>query len=233
MKHHLKLALGSILLTPVFVVGTVLAQEQQQTTAEQPTTTETAPQQMTAEEKQKLLERVQQRKAEAKLKLTNTQQKRLQARCAASQGKVQSLVGRQKGVETSHAKVHANLVDRLTKLETKLAEQKVDTAALKTQIAELQAKIATFKTDFAAYQALATDVVNMDCVADPTAFKVSLEATRTALKKVHDDSVAIKAYVNETIKPTLQQIRAQLADEDSDTQPDDNDTSTTTNTEGQ
>jgi hypothetical protein len=46
----------------------------------------------------------------------------------------------------------------------------------------------------------------VDCVADPVGFKAALEAARTSQATVLKDIKAIRAYVNDTIKPTLQAI---------------------------
>ena len=212
---HIKLRnLGFVLvalLLPLVLVGTVWAQEQPTEPTQSQTTESEVKEPLTADQKKAISDRIQQRKAEAKLKLTNAQQKRLQTRCKAGQGAVKKVSGRLNGIETSRTKVHTNLVDRLTSLQTKLAEKSLDTAALQAQITELKAKIATFQTDLATYKQLVSDLGNIeDCTADPTAFKASLEATRTALKKVHDDAVAIRSYVNDTIKPTIKTLRAQL-----------------------
>jgi hypothetical protein len=106
--------------------------------------------------------------------------------------------------------VYPNLVDRLNKLETKLAAAGADTTELKTEITMLQTKVDTFKTDLAAYKQSVADLVDMDCTSDPTGFKASLEDARAGLTKVREDGVAIKTYVNDTIKPTLKSIRASL-----------------------
>ena len=214
MKSRISLLLISGLMVPLFLVGSVLAMEDQTsttTTTTEPTGTETRPQMLTEAEKKALSERVQMRKTEAKLRLTSAQQKRIQDRCSNAQGMVKKSSGRVNGIETSRTKVHANLVERLTNLETKLAAKNLDTSTLQAQIPELKAKIVIFQTDLAAYKQLVSDLGNIeDCKADPTAFKASLEEARTALKKTHDDAVAIRAYVNDTIKPTIKALRAQL-----------------------
>lgn len=197
------------LLLPLALVGSAFAYEQ--TT---PTTQTTAPPQeapVSPAQNQELLKRIETRKAEAKLKLTTAQQKRIETRCQGAQGLVKQVSGRAHGVETSRTKVHTNLVERLKKLEAKLTEKNLDTTQYKTQITELESKIATFNTDMAAYKLTVTDLSSIeDCTADPTAFKASLDASRTALQKVRDDSLAIRTYVKDTIKPTLKSLRTQL-----------------------
>lgn len=212
MKSRIGVLLTIGLLVPLFFVGSVLAiTTEATTTTEQPAEATTQTETLNETQKKELSERIQKRKTEAKLRLTTVQQKRIQTRCKNAQGLVKNVSGRVKGIETNRTKVHANLVDRLKNLETKLAAKNVDTAQYKTQIAELEAKIATFNTDMAAYKQAVADLGNIeDCTSDPTAFKASLEVTRAALQKVHDDAVAIRTYVKDTIKPTLTVIRTQL-----------------------
>ncbi len=206
MKSRISLLLIIGLLAPVFFVGSSLAVEDEATTTD---TTTTQP--LSQTQKQELSERIEKRKAEAKLRLTAAQEKRLEARCKNAQGMVKKVSGRVNGIETNRTKVHTNLVGRLKKLEVRLAEKGLDTTEYKTQITELEAKIATFNTDMAAYKEAVTDLGNIeDCTADAAAFKASLDASRTALQKVYDDALAIRSYVNDTIKPSIKALRAQL-----------------------
>jgi hypothetical protein len=208
MKTFMRLSMAALLVAPLLLVGVVSAQDttQEQSTNQTQTTTEP-----TAQEKAAALKaRIEKRKTEIKAKITATEKTRLQARCVNSQGKLSSLSGRVKGIETSRAQVYSNLTDRLTKLLEKLQAADIDKASLEAQITELQTKIATFQTDLATYKQAVADLVDMDCKTDPEGFKNSLEAARTARKKVQDDAAAIKAYVNDTIKPTLKALRAQL-----------------------
>jgi hypothetical protein len=50
-----------------------------------------------------------------------------------------------------------------------------------------------------------------DCTADPTGFKASLESARTAREQLAKSAADIRAYIQQTIKPTLVEIRAQVA----------------------
>lgn len=208
MKSRTLVTLGISLLVPAAIVSTVAAQEQTTTTKPQVAQTTTVP---TEAQKKAMQDRIQQRKDAQKLKLTTAQQKRLKDRCKNAQGKIVSEQAKTNGIETSRTKIYTDTVSRLTTLETKLAAQGLDTAALKTAITTLKTQIATFNTDLAAYKDAVSDLAAMDCTADPTGFKASLEATRTARKKVREDANAIRAYNKDTIKPTLAALRAQLA----------------------
>jgi len=220
MKIRITL-LAAILIAPLVLATTVLAEEAQnnneQTTQSTTQSTDgdktdkTNKSEKTAEEKAKLHDRLEKRKSDAKLRLTTAQQKRFQTRCKGAQTLLRNVDKHNGTIKTNRHKLHTNLVDRLNKLETKLAAKGVDTAALKAQIAELQAKITTFDTDFDAYKQAVADLAEIDdCTSDPTAFKASLDTARTALQKVKDDAAAIRTYVKDTVKPTLSLIREEL-----------------------
>lgn len=166
-------------------------------------------------EKSEQLERLEKHKTEFRIKLSDTEHARIKGRCKQAQGGgIKSLDGRTHGIETSRSKVHANLLNRLNKLVEKLKAKGVDTAELESEIAVLKTKIETFKTDLAVYKQDMADLKEMDCAADPDAFKAALEAARKSRLKVHQDVKDIRSYVKETIKPTLQEIRAQLEEKD-------------------
>jgi peptidoglycan hydrolase CwlO-like protein len=211
MKSRFKIALSTGLLMPVFVMAPVLAVETTDTT-----TTTTTSQQTDDTQKAELQTRVQKRKEALKTKLTTLEQKRLQTKCKNSQGLISNLKGRITGIETSRTQVYTNLVDRLNNLQSKLDTKGADTAELKTEITTLQTKIDTFKTDLAAYKQSVSDTATLDCTTDPTGFKASLEDSRAGLTKVRSDAQDIKTYVNDTIKPTLKNIRATLSGEKQD-----------------
>lgn len=207
MKKRIKILVSAVFLAPLFTVSVALAVDEPVTT----TTTETSQNQMSADQKQKMEQRVKERKDAAKLRLNNAEQTRIKNRCANAQGVVRNVEGRINGIQTSRTQVYGNLVDRLTKLEARLATKGVDTAELKTQITTLQEKIEKFNADLAAYKDAVADVAAMDCANDPIAFKASLEAARTARQQLKVDGADIKTYVNDTIKVTLKTIRQTLS----------------------
>lgn len=170
----------------------------QSTEAEETTTTKT------------LAERLAERKEKLQTKLTNAQQNRLKARCKAAQGLLGSLGTRVKGVEKNRTALYDKVVEKLNGLVTRIGDQ-ADTAELQAQIAVLEEKIAAFKTDITAYKQAISDLAEMDCVADPTAFRASLDEAKTLHAALLQTSKDIRAYINDAIKPTLQTIRAELA----------------------
>lgn len=222
MKTRSKVLFGAVLVAPILSLGVVSAHDTGathphpgQVAQTTPTTTSTEGQtELTGDQKAAIKQRVEQRKAEMKIRISTAEKQRLQSRCKnAQQGSISSLRGRIKGIETSREQVYDNLVDRLTKLSDKVEGKGADVAELETQITELKTKIEGFKTDLDAYKLSVSDLADMDCSSSPAnaeAFKASLEAARAAREKVSQDVVAIKSYVNETIKPTLQELRKEL-----------------------
>jgi hypothetical protein len=157
-----------------------------------------------------LADRVAKRKADLKTKLTTVQQKRVQSRCKNAQTLLKVTIEKAEKIQTNRDKIHTDLLNKLTNLETKLAASGVDTTELKAQIADLQTKVDTFKTDSAAYIQAAQDTAATDCQADPVAFKASLEAARASLKKLQTDAVAIRTSFAQQIKPQLADAKSKL-----------------------
>ncbi|HSX45086.1 MAG TPA: hypothetical protein VLF39_03205 [Candidatus Saccharimonadales bacterium] len=168
-------------------------------------------------------DRITQRKAEFKTKLTTLQQNRVKLRCKQAQGGgIKSLDGRIKGLQTSRKEVYTNLVDRLNKLVDKLKTKGIDTTKLESEITVIKGKIDTFNNDLATYKQDVGDLKDLNCSSDPVGFKASLESTRTERQTLVNDGKAIKDYVKNTIKPTLKDIRGQI---DAENKTEDNKTS--------
>lgn len=213
MRRYSKPYLIAALVAPFLVVSVAAAAVTPQTASPKvaaTTTVPTAEPTATGPEDKALLQRLEQRKARLKTKITALEQQKIQLKCKPAQGLLRSLSGRIKGIETSRAEVYGNLLDRLTKMSTQLKAGNVGTSSLDTEITELQAKITTFNTDMASYKLTVSDLSVMDCAKDPTAFRATLELARAAHDTANKDSADIRNYVTATIKPTLVELRKQL-----------------------
>lgn len=169
--------------------------------------------------------RVNERKAALRTRLSAAKQTRVKNRCQASQGKLSSIQGRVKGLESSRTKVHQNLVNRLNKASERLAANNVDVTTVNQQITELTTLIETFNTNLEVYKTATGDLAVMECAVDPEGFQASLETARTSRTDAGDSSQAIRAYLKETIKPTLVDLRKQLettADDTNNENPESN-----------
>jgi hypothetical protein len=215
MKTKVKLLFSVGLLTPLFGFApiAVMAQNSEEHAqaqvlqAEQETTSDDEAPVNQAE----LKARLEQRKTALKTRLTFAKQARIRNLCKASQGGISNIRGRIKGLETSRTQVYENLLDRLTKLSEKLQTHDVDTTEFDAQITELTTMIETFNTNLASYEQAVSDLADMDCAADPTAFQASLEAARTERAETAESAKTIRAFLSETVKPTLSELRQQFA----------------------
>jgi len=172
---------------------------------------------LTEAQKTEMNARLEKQKAEFKVKLAAAEKIKIELKCTAAQGLVNSVRGRIKGIETSRSEVYKNVVNHLTDLSAKLKAKNVDTTSLDADIAVLKTKIATFNTDLATYKQAVTDLVAVGCKQDPDGFKAALLAARTDLDKVKKDAEDVRSYITGTIKPLLVQIRNQVEKDDSPT----------------
>lgn len=210
MLHKLlsKLLVVGLVLSLFVSSGVVIAQ----TTGDEQTQTQNDSTE-TSQETDTLAERLANRKDKMKTRLQNFEKLRLQNRCKAAQGRTSSLEGRIKGIETSRTQVYDNLLSRLKKVSEKLDASDQDVTELESQIVVLDEKIANFYTDLAAYKQAVTDLIAMDCESDPEAFKASLEEARELRKILRASGEEIRAYLKETIKPTLVELKKSLGDD--------------------
>lgn len=214
MKRILALVISTVLAVPLVSTAVIFAEGSTSTTGgtTTPTTnTETETQKPASADDTKALQaRLEKRKAEFKIKLTDVEKLNIKNKCKASQGLVSSVKGRVKGIETSRSEVYANMINRLTDLSTKLKNKGANTTTLDADIAVLKTKIDSFKTDLATYKQAVSDLADIDCKTYPDLFQASLLAARSALETVNKDALAVRSYVNDTIKPELKKIRNAL-----------------------
>jgi hypothetical protein len=191
---RLKLILSSLIVTPLLLVPVVAHAETTTTTTTETVTTETTTQ------------RIGKYKLTLKVQPTAAEQIKIKANCKAAQvkGRILSAQINQKVVLRSAA--YVSVTGKIDSLITDLKAANVDTTKLQTESDALQKLITTYGTDLKAYQENITDMNAVDCVADPVGFKAALETARASQATVLKDIKAIRAYVNDTIKPTLQAI---------------------------
>lgn len=211
LKRSKFILIAVLFAAPLLASSVVFGQtspEMTNTTTAQTTETEEVTE--TPVQKTEREARIKTLKEQQKVRLSVTEKKKIQDKCQAAQGKVSSVGGRVKGAETSRTKVHANLLARMETLVAKLKTKNLDTTQLEASITELKAKITTFETDLATYKQTISDLRALDCKTDPEGFKAALQTARTNLETVRADAKAVHGYLNETIKPLLKTIRAQV-----------------------
>lgn len=215
MKTRTKIFLSSLFIVPVLSTnlvwahGTEVAVDNSSSNTSSQTETETETEHGTTTTT--LKQRIEARKAEFKVKLQAVEKARIMAKCAGAQGIITSVQNRSASAEKARTNVYNKLSDKLSSLITKLKAANVDTTELESELSGLQAKIKTFNTDMTTYKQAVSDLKDMDCKADPDAFKASLDDARKLREQLKTDATAIRTYVKDAIKPTLQTIRQDLA----------------------
>lgn len=205
MKRIFQLGIATVLMIPSFATAVVFAQDSN--TPKTTTTTTTS-----AENTKTLAQRITERKAALKTKLTTTEKTKIVAKCVASQGVVGNIKGKLQSTENARIKAYTTIQNNLTQLSAKLKDKGVNTTELDADLAVLKTKIDTFNTDLATYKQTVSDLKDVDCKSDPEGFKATLESSRTALQTVNKDGVAIRSYITDTIKPLLKTIRTHLGE---------------------
>ena len=206
---NFRLGLGLLLVAGLSAAApaTVIAQEVMDSNEVLMTT-----QSAQAQAKTTLTERLAERKAALTTKLTTAQTTRLAARCAAAQTKIATHA---QGIDTSVAK----RAEAYEKIQTKLAglvdklEDKVDTDELEAALAVLDQKISDFTAAGATYRQTLADLGELECTDDATGFRASLDSAKTEHTAVVAAAKAVRAQVQDVIKPLLQAIRTELAAE--------------------
>jgi len=144
--------------------------------------------------------------------VTAAEQARIKLRCSVAQTNAKTLATRLSTVQKNRTAAYDKILNNLNTLVTNLEKQAFETTALKENVAMLQTKVDSFKANMSNYQLAVSDMASVDCANDPAAFVAALQAARQAHEALLPQITDIRAYITNTIKPTLVQIRAQIAD---------------------
>lgn len=153
--------------------------------------------------------RLQKRKDTLKTRLTAAQQVRLRARCQAAQTLVTTLSEKVESIQKKRVNAHDRVQDHLTILRDKLGDQ-ADTTKLQAAMEELQRRTDAVEAKLASYSQALVDLRQMNCTADPTGFKASLDEARTLRIELVQDVADIRKFIQDSLKPELQVIKQSL-----------------------
>lgn len=131
----------------------------------------------------------------------------VKAKCRSSQSLINKVSEKASSAKTSRDEIYNNMIKNAVKLSDRMKTNGQDTTKLDANIAELNTLIEKFKIDLKDMRQLAQDITEMDCETDPAGFSTLLDEIRSSRELVAQDSAAIRAYIKDTLKPTLQEIR--------------------------
>lgn len=135
----------------------------------------------------------------------------LKVRCGVAQAKLKELQARVSNAKTTRDKSYKEISSNLSDLQTKLNAQAFETTDLKSVNDTYNAKVTDFSNNLNAYKQAIDDAVAVDCVANPYGFRGALETARLYHDKLTPAITDIRSYVTNTVKSSLDQIKAKLA----------------------
>lgn len=156
-------------------------------------------------------DRIEKYKEEKQSQIAQSRSQRASGRCKAAQNKIASLSTSTSTVITNRKAIYERLNGRLDTLVEKLKLTGTDTTQLEASILELQLQTEELTLSLDAYDVALDDVASMDCESDTLGFLSALEAARDARKEIFNQSKGVREYVNASLKPELQSIKAALA----------------------
>jgi hypothetical protein len=152
--------------------------------------------------------RIEAEKKNMKETLTTELKTRIAERCLAAQARVKTKTTENTTATTARTKTYDEIITKLQAIVTEATANKLDVTSLQAEIIVLQTKITAFKTANATYRQDLLDLSLLDCKTDPTAFKAALTTARTDQQAVLLAAKNIRSYLIDTIKPTLQALKA-------------------------
>lgn len=135
---------------------------------------------------------------------------RLKLRCDVAQTVLKNVNTRATTAQEKRVNAYDNITKNLNDLVTVLKEKSIETTKLEAEITDFQAKVDQYKTDAESYKQAVADAGELKCTDDPLALKAAIQESRNDLQKLQTEVADIRTYVNNVIKPTLQQIRSDL-----------------------
>ncbi len=157
-----------------------------------------------------LQQRVDAYKAKLGTSPSQSELNRLKLRCSVAQTVFKNLQTHTTDVQKNRNTVYEGISKDLTDLQAALKAKSVDITKLDAQMKELTTKTTQFKTDMETYTQAVADSGAVDCATDPLALKAALQEARTAHDKLVIEIADIRTSINNTIKPTLTQVKTDL-----------------------
>ncbi|MDP1833727.1 MAG: hypothetical protein U0944_00425 [Candidatus Moranbacteria bacterium] len=140
------------------------------------------------------------------------QQKREETReqrCARIQERIANGSTDADNRKEKHMSVYGNMVDRISKFITRLADDDYDVSKIQADLAVLEEKIQKFSDDYATQVAKIGDTKNLACGQSDGDFKNGLVEARAMMKNVRADAADIREYMLKTVRPDIQALRGQ------------------------
>jgi uncharacterized protein YukE len=148
--------------------------------------------------------------ARVEQRLSDAQARRIASTCKAAQVKLKVLDENSKQVQKIRNSAYSSIVQKLENLREKLAQAGVTSAEFDAAVDSFAEQSTAYALAFESYVITLEDLSTMLCEDDPQAFNAALTVVRQERAALLASSQALRQYVNDTIKPVLQQLRGSL-----------------------
>jgi len=159
-------------------------------------------------------ERLARYKEKLEERLSAAEERKIRNSCKAAQVITGKLAQNADTVRAVRERAYTQVNEKLTNLVEKLQAASVDTTELEAAIESMAEITEEFFAAMEEYQTAIDDLSAMDCEENPEEFKAALEEAKRLRVTVISSSQSLRKYANETLKPILQSIRAELSGEE-------------------
>ncbi|HLB51543.1 hypothetical protein A3F07_01410 [candidate division WWE3 bacterium RIFCSPHIGHO2_12_FULL_38_15] len=141
--------------------------------------------------------------------LKNNFQDRIARRCEIITNNIDNRINAYNNKKNAHLKRYENLKNLVSKIIANLEEKGYEVTELKTALNELDTKIKKYASDYDAFIDALKNTQNYACGESEGAFLNALEASKTALQTVLQDTRDIHSYYIDVIKKAVSDLRDQ------------------------
>jgi hypothetical protein len=205
LKQNILLIAAALALLAVLVAQThVFAQSADTTVTNGPLTFPADPAQNTT-----LAQRIAQRKTITKISLNATTAQGISAKCALAQTAIGVVKTKDSTAREVRTQQYSNIAVRLNQIVENLGNQGFDASDISAFQQRFDSDVNRYLGDVSNYKTTMDDLVNMDCVKDPSGFSASLTIARSLRTQLAGDVSAIKTSFKD-VEKSLEDVKKYL-----------------------
>lgn len=145
--------------------------------------------------------------------LSTAESTRLSNLCKTVQSILQQYISRTTDAASTENTIHAGVITRLGSLQSQFSVSNIDNPEFMQVVDNYAQKVTDLKKAYDLHLLLVGDAVAMDCASNPAGFRALIVAARAAQPDIAVNRAAAKAYLVDTVRPTIEQITIQSAEQ--------------------
>lgn len=161
---------------------------------------------------EEIRERIKERRAEFKAKLSEAKERRVGLRCEIAQKRIGIIHERALKIQERRTEVYQKITGKLDNLATRLEANDIDTSELTAALEVLDQKIETFYAAFDEVVQSLEDLKDMECTDEPAEFVAALAAARDVHLEAKTAALDIRKHVVTEVVPILKDLKKQVKD---------------------